>query len=130
MMPSESLHATEALKTMQGFQEAARAYAASARRRSLREQEADVFRHVNGGLRRARDSVGPARVRALADMVRLWNAVIDVVRDPDNQLPAELRAAILSVGLAARREARSEHPDFDFLISINENIAAGLSTTN
>jgi flagellar biosynthesis regulator FlaF len=117
----------EALKIMQGFQEAARAYAASARRRSIREQEADVFRHVNGGLKLARDASGPDRVRALADMVRLWNAVIDIVRDPDNQLPPELRAAIVSVGLAARREARADHPDLDFLIAINENIAAGLS---
>jgi flagellar biosynthesis regulator FlaF len=126
-MLREGLHATEALKTMQGFQEAARAYAASARRRSVREQEADVFRHVNGGLRRARDTAGPARVRALADMVRLWNAVIDLVRDPENQLPADLRAAIISVGIAARREAQSDDPDIEFLISINENIAAGLS---
>ena len=38
-----------------------------------------------------------------------------------------LRASIVSVGFAVQREMDREDPDFDFLISINENIAAGLS---
>jgi flagellar protein FlaF len=112
---------------MQGFSEATRAYAASARRRSIREQEAEVFRQVNAALRRGRDRGGLARVRALADTLRLWNAVVDLVRDPDNALPEDLRALIISVGLAVRREAQRDDPDVDFLVSVNENIAAGLS---
>jgi flagellar protein FlaF len=123
------MDATEAMNIMQGFREATRAYAASASRRSVREQEAEVFRHVNAALRRAREAGGVARTRALADTVRLWNAVLDLLGDPENELPAELRAAIISVGLAARREARSDEPDFDFLITVHENIAAGLSAT-
>ncbi len=118
---------TQALKTMQGFQQAARAYAASSRRRSLREQEADVFRYVNGGLRRGRQLGGVELTRALADTIRLWNSVIDLLRDPENQLPVELRASIISVGMTVRREAQSADPNIDFMISINENIAAGLS---
>lgn len=117
----------EANGTMPGFSEAARAYAASASRRSVREQEAEVFRQVNAALRRGRDAGGPGRVRALADVVRLWNAVLDLLGDPENALPPELRAAIISVGLAVRREAQRDDPDFDFLVSVNENIAAGLS---
>jgi flagellar biosynthesis regulator FlaF len=39
----------------------------------------------------------------------------------------ELRASIVSVGLIVQREMDREAPDFDFLIAINENIAAGLS---
>jgi flagellar protein FlaF len=110
---------------------AARAYAASASHRSLREQEADVFRRVNAALRRARESDTPlSRVRALADNDRLWLTVIDVVRDPANALPAGLRAQIVSVGLAVQREMQQPAPNFDFLIEINDNIAAGLAATN
>jgi len=49
------------------------------------------------------------------------------MRDPLNPLPAELRASIVSVGLAVQREMDNDSPDFDFLIEINENIAAGLA---
>jgi flagellar biosynthesis activator protein FlaF len=114
---------------MQGFNEAARAYAAASSRRSFREQEAEVFRRANHALRRSRTSGGTARARALAELVQLWNAVMDLLGDPENALPFELRAAIISVGMAVRREAQSEDPDFDFMIAINENIAAGLSAT-
>jgi flagellar biosynthesis regulator FlaF len=48
------------------------------------------------------------------------------MRDPLNALPQELRASIVSVGAAVQREMDQEKPDFDFLIAINENIAAGL----
>jgi flagellar protein FlaF len=67
------------------------------------------------------------KVRALADNRRLWMTVGDLMRDPGNALPATLRAAILSVGLAVEREMDRESPDFDFLIEINEQLAAGLS---
>ena len=117
----------EAGPTMSGFTEAARAYAASSGHRSVREQEAEVFRMVNAALRRGRDAGGPQRTRALADTLRLWNTVLDLVGDPENALPAELRAAIISVGMTVQREARRDAPNFDFLIAINENIAAGLS---
>ena len=49
------------------------------------------------------------------------------MRDPLNALPEQLRAAIISVGMTARREMDQVSPNFDFLIDINENIAAGLS---
>ena len=51
------------------------------------------------------------------------------MRDPRNALPDELRASIVSVGLAVQREMDRVAPNFDFLISINENFAAGLSST-
>ena len=105
------------------------AYAAAAAARDPREQEADVFRHANAVLRRARDGDARARIRALADNDRLWGAVIDLLRDPQNALPTPLRAAIVSVGLAVQRESRAAQPDFGFLIAVNENIAAGLSPT-
>ena len=109
-----------------GFGHAARAYAATSSRRSVREQEAEVFRQANSSLRRGRAEGGVKQVRALADMVRLWNTVMDLVGDPDNALPPALRAAIISVGMAVQREVDADRPDFDFLLSVNENIAAGL----
>ncbi len=110
---------------------ASRAYAASAANRPVREQEADVFRRVNAALRHARTPAGTANraatSRALADNERLWAAVIDLVRDPANALPAPLRASIASIGLAVQREMRTASPDLDFLLAINESIAAGLA---
>ena len=106
---------------------AARAYQSSVDRRSLREQEADVFRRVVGALRDARrQNNDVVRTRALADNRRLWVAVTDLVRDPDNQLPVPLRASIVSIGAAVQREMEAPEPDFEFLISVNENLAAGL----
>lgn len=107
-------------------QAAARAYQSQAARRSLREQEADVFRRVTGGLRAAK--ANPAlQGRAVADNVRLWLMLGDVLRDPANALPAELRAGIVSVGQALQREMVLPEPDLDFLIGVNESITAGLS---
>ena len=42
-------------------------------------------------------------------------------------LPPDLRASIVSVGIAVQREMTRDNPDLDFLISINDNIAAGLA---
>ena len=112
---------------MQTLTRAARAYEASSAHRSTREQEADVFRRANGALRSARDQGPIPRVRALADNRRLWMTVVDLLRDPANALPTDLRASMVSVGLAVQREMETDAPDFDFLIGVNENIAAGLA---
>lgn len=107
--------------------QAMRAYEAAAAHRSQREQEADIFRRAIGALKAARDGNALQRVRALADNRRLWMAVHDLMSDPDSNLSAELRAAIISVGLTVQREMDSDTPDFGFLIAINENFAAGLT---
>jgi flagellar biosynthesis regulator FlaF len=107
--------------------EATRAYAAAATHRTQREQEADVFRRATGALKTARDADPLKRVRAIADNRLLWMTVADLMRDPVNALPVELRASIVSVGLAVQREMDQDTPDFDFLIAVNENIAAGLA---
>jgi flagellar biosynthesis regulator FlaF len=116
-----------AIDSMQTMTRAARAYQASSAHRNLREQEADIIRQAIGSLRAARSQGLIPQVKALADNRRLWTIVIDLVRDPSNGLPAPLRASIVSVGLAVHREMDKERPDFDFLIGVNENIAAGLS---
>ncbi len=115
---------------MKTMTRATRAYEAASVQRTQRAQEADVFRRATGALRLARDGTPIARVRALADNRRLWTTVNDLMRDPLSTLPVALRAQIVSVGLALQREMDNEEPNFDYLITINENIAAGLSDTN
>lgn len=112
---------------MPSMNQATSAYAAAAAHRSQREQEADVFRRATGALKTARNADLLQRVRAIADNRRLWMTVSDLMRDPANALPLELRAGIVSVGLAVQREMDRDSPDFDFLIAVNENIAAGLA---
>jgi flagellar biosynthesis regulator FlaF len=107
--------------------QAARAYRTASARRGPREQEADVFRRVTGALRAARGGTALNQTKALADNSRLWMMIGDLLRDPDNALPAPLRASIVSVGQALQREMREPAPDFAFLIAVNEDITAGLS---
>jgi flagellar biosynthesis regulator FlaF len=106
---------------------AARAYATAAVNRTAREQEADIFRLVIARLQAARNATPIVRVRALADNRRLWMTVTDLVRDDHNPLPAETRAGLLSIGGVVQREMDADEPNLDFLISINKNIADGLS---
>jgi flagellar biosynthesis activator protein FlaF len=112
---------------MQNMNHAIRAYRTASSYRSQRDQEADVFNHATAALKAAKDDRPIQKIRALADNRRLWTMVSDLLRDPGNALPEPLRASILSVGATVQREMDQEIPDFDFLISINENIAAGLA---
>ena len=109
---------------------AARAYAAASVNRSVRQQESDVFRLTIARLQAARGEGPLAEVRALADNRRLWMAVSDLMRDGENGLPPALRASIISVGMAVQREMDRDNPDYDFLISVNKNIAEGLSAAS
>jgi flagellar biosynthesis activator protein FlaF len=112
---------------MQNANHAIQAYKTASRYRSQRDQEADVFRHAIAALIGAKGASAIQKIRALADNRRLWMMVSDLLRDPTNALPEALKASILSVGLAVQREMDQDAPDFDFLISINQNIAAGLA---
>jgi flagellar biosynthesis activator protein FlaF len=112
--------------SMNRIADASKAYAASSAHRSIREQEAEVFRRANHVMRLAASAGSSARVRALADNGRLWTTLLDLTRDPRNQLPEEVRASLISVGLAVQREMTRPEPDIEFLMSVNENIASGL----
>jgi flagellar protein FlaF len=107
---------------------ASKAYSTASTYRSKRDQEADVFRRTAAMLVSAHGAGSIQQVRALADNRRLWMTVSDLMRDPNNALPQDLRASILSVSTTVQREMDAQSPDFAFLISINENIAAGLSS--
>ncbi len=113
--------------TMSNSNHAIQAYKTASRYRSQRDQEADVFRQAVAQLKGAKGATQIQKIRALADNRRLWMTVTDLLRDPTNALPEALRVGILSVGMTVQREMDQEVPDFDFLISINEHIAAGLA---
>lgn len=112
---------------MTARRQATLAYRQAASYRGPREQEADVFRHVNFGLRRALTAGRIERGRALADNRKLWIALADLMADPANALPPETRAGLISLSLSVRREMERETPDIPFLIGINETIIAGLT---
>ena len=114
---------------MQTMTQATRAYQTASTHRSQREQEADVFRRAIGALKSARNAGPIPRVRALADNRRLWLTIADLMGDAANALPLDLRASIVSVGLAVQREMDLDTPSFEFLIEINEPIADGLSAS-
>lgn len=109
-------------------QHAARAYQAAADTRTLREQEADVFRRATASLRAARGAGPVAQARAVADNRRLWSLVSILVLDAENQLPSSLRAQIASIGMVVQRELDAPEPDLDFVMGVNEQMAAGLSS--
>ena len=107
---------------------ASRAYAAASVNRTTRQQEADIFRLVTRRLQAARQA--GARWRASGRWRTtggFGSTVSDLVRDGDNPLPPETRAGLVSIGLTVQREMDTDEPNFDFLITINKQIAEGLS---
>jgi flagellar protein FlaF len=104
-----------------------RGYGATQRTRTLREQEADVFRRVNYGLKAALNGDAIDRARAIADNRRLWFAIEAVLVNPDNQLPEITRVGIMRLGRGVQREMENQEPDVEFLININDQMIAGLS---
>jgi flagellar protein FlaF len=97
-----------------------------------RAEEEQAFGRVVELLRTAetRGAASPEAATALMSVRRLWAALLDDLANPQNELPRELRAALISVGLWVMREAeairqrRSEN--FRGLIDVNETIGAGL----
>ena len=104
-----------------------RGYGATQRTRSLREQEADVFRRVNFGLKAALNADLIERARAISDNRRLWLAIEVAMVNPENMLPEVTRVGIMRLGRSVQREMDSIEPDIAFLININEQMIAGLS---
>jgi flagellar biosynthesis regulator FlaF len=104
-----------------------RGYGATQRTRSLREQEADVFRRVNYSLKAALNGDAVDRARAISDNRRLWLAIEAALVNPENQLPETTRVGIMRLGRGVQREMENQEPDIDFLVNINDQMIAGLS---
>lgn len=106
--------------------DALRAYGQTRAALDPREREADVFRQVTGALRAAAAGDDFFRTRAVADNRRLWLAVESTLINPANRHPPTLRAQLISLARAVQREMDQKQPDLEFLIEVNEQIAAGL----
>lgn len=64
----------------------------------------------------------------------LWTIIQADITEPENQLPGEIKANILSLSIfvdkhTAKAVRSGEPADLDVLISINRNLAAGLRST-
>jgi flagellar protein FlaF len=100
--------------------------------RTPREQERDIIALVTQRLRASSASKDDAILlaRAVSDNTTVWYILISDLASEGNQLPLDLRAQIVSVGLAVIRECEKLNKsdvDLDFLISVNQAIIEGLS---
>lgn len=101
-------------------------------RQSMREREREAMDRVIGMLRDAQ-AKGPQsreRVDALFYLRRLWMIFLDDLKDPNNELPAQLRAGIISIGIWMMKEIDRVRggltDDLTPMIEINEIIRDGL----
>jgi flagellar biosynthesis activator protein FlaF len=70
------------------------------------------------------------RVEALFYLRRLWTIFIDDLKDPNNELPEQLRAGIISIGIWMMKEIERVRgrltDDLTPMIEINQLIRDGL----
>jgi flagellar biosynthesis activator protein FlaF len=101
-------------------------------RQTMRAREHQAMDRVIAMLRAAQDK-GPLsreRVEALFYLRRLWTIFLDDLKHPNNELPEQLRAGIVSIGIWMNKEidrvrAGLTH-DMTPMIEINELIRDGL----
>lgn len=69
-------------------------------------------------------------IEALLFVTRLWNLMLEDLASPENGLPVELKASLISIGIWVLKEAerirREESDNFAGLIEICESIRSGL----
>src|SRR5271165_2397962 len=99
---------------------------------AMRARERAAMDRVIAMLRTGQEK-GPLsreRIEALYYLRRLWAIFLDDLNDPNNELPAQLRAGIISIGLWMMKEidrVRSRATDdLAPMIEINEIIRDGL----
>jgi flagellar biosynthesis activator protein FlaF len=99
---------------------------------TMRTRECAAMDRVIGMLRAAREKGPQSRelVDALFYLRRLWVIFIDDLKDPNNELPDQLRAGIISIGIWMMREIDRVRggmsSDLTPMIEINELIRDGL----
>ena len=101
-------------------------------RETMRARERGAMDRVIGMLRAAEEK-GPLsreRIDALFTLRRLWMIFLDDLNDPNNELPDQLRAGIISIGLWMMKEIDRVRlratDDLAPMIEINEIIRDGL----
>src|SRR5579871_5047289 len=101
-------------------------------RQTMRAAEREAMDRVIAMLRAAQEK-GPLsreRVEALFYLRRLWTIFIDDLNDPHNELPQQLRAGIISIGIWMMKEIDRVRggltSDLTPIIEINQLIRDGL----
>jgi flagellar biosynthesis activator protein FlaF len=101
-------------------------------RQTMRARERQAMDRVIAMLRAAQEkgALSRERVEALFYLRRLWTIFLDDLKDPNNELPEQLRAGIISIGIWMMKEidrARGRQTDdLTPMIEINEIIRDGL----
>lgn len=100
----------------------------------IRQDEMRAFAHSIALLQDAQKA-GPGTrqsVEALFFFGRLWGVLLEDLASPDNGLPKDLRARLISIGIWMLKYAESIRQgaknDFQPLIDISQNIHSGLRT--
>jgi flagellar protein FlaF len=100
---------------------------------AMRTRERQAMGRVIDMLRVAQEK-GPGSlelVQALYYLRRLWSIFMDDLKNPDNELPDQLRAGLVSIGIWVNKEIDrlrdAQHMDLTPLIEINEIICNGLN---
>jgi flagellar biosynthesis activator protein FlaF len=98
----------------------------------MRARERQAMDRVVEMLRTAQEK-GPGsreRVEALFYLRRLWTIFLNDLNDPNNELPEQLRAGIISIGIWMMKEIERVRggatTDLTPMIQINELIRDGL----
>jgi flagellar biosynthesis activator protein FlaF len=101
-------------------------------RQTMRARERQAMDRVIAMLRAAQQK-GPQsreRVEALFYLRRLWTIFLNDLNDPNNELPGQLRAGIISIGIWMMKEMDRVRGgatnDLTPMIEINELIRDGL----
>jgi flagellar protein FlaF len=99
----------------------------------IRDDERRAFRHSIALLNEAKKS-GPGTkeaVEALFFLNRLWGVLLEDLASPENALPRDLKAKLISIGIWILRHAEDirtgKKQDFQALIDVSESISMGLT---
>ena len=99
---------------------------------TMRARERAAMERVIGMLRTAQEK-GPLsreQIDALFYLRRLWMIFLDDLKDPNNELPQQLRAGLISIGIWMMKEIDRVNSrvtdDLAPMIEINEIIRDGL----
>jgi flagellar protein FlaF len=100
--------------------------------RIMRERERRAFDTVVTLLKQAREKGQGSRetIEAIYFLRRLWSILLSDLQSPENELPDELRAGIISIGFWMMKEideiGAGKKMDLMPMIEINEIIRDGL----
>ncbi|MFT3672946.1 flagellar biosynthesis regulator FlaF [Aestuariivirga sp.] len=98
----------------------------------IRQDEQRAFRHSIGLMEKARKAGANSReaVEAIFFLNRLWGVLLEDLSRRDNELPDDLRAKLISIGIWILRYAeelrQGKKSDFLPIIEVSECISKGL----